>query len=130
MEQKELSDSFAFRGFIEEIANEFDNAHCYISTSKMEGLPLSVLSAMAYGLPVVASNVTGNIDIVKDNRNGYLFELDEPAAAAKALYLLYSDSDLFGVLSANARETVIENYNADRMADETLEQYRILSGVQ
>ncbi|MFV0237926.1 MAG: glycosyltransferase [Flavobacteriales bacterium] len=46
----------------------------YIQTSLWEGLPISILEAMAINLPVIATNVIGNKDIVKNGENGYLFD--------------------------------------------------------
>ena len=51
-------------------------ADIYISTSKTEGLPLSILEAMACGLPIVATKVGGVVDIVKNNINGYVVQSD------------------------------------------------------
>lgn len=58
----------------------------YVSTAKWEGMPISILEAMASGVPVVAKNCAGNNDLIENRKNGYLFdELDEAIAAIQQL---------------------------------------------
>lgn len=52
------------------VENYLREADIYISTSRTEGLPLSILEAMACGLPIVATRVGGVVDIVSNNING------------------------------------------------------------
>lgn len=56
-----------------EVVNELSEIDIYLSTSLWEGLPLSVIQAMASGLPLVLSKCTGNTDMIEEGRNGYLF---------------------------------------------------------
>lgn len=60
-------------------------ADVYISTSKTEGLPLSILEAMACGLPIVATEVGGVVDIVQNFVNGYLICAENIAGIEDAL---------------------------------------------
>lgn len=53
------------------------NALFYLTTSRYEGLPLAVVETMSLGKCIVASDVLGNKDCVKDNYNGYLPPLQE-----------------------------------------------------
>ncbi|WP_291255430.1 glycosyltransferase [Fusobacterium sp.] len=57
----------------EEVKEKLKEADIYLSTSLWEGLPLAVLQAMNYKLPLVLSNCVGNIDLVSEGVNGYLF---------------------------------------------------------
>lgn len=99
------------------------NSFCYISTSKWEGMPLSVLEAMAVGLPVIATNVTGNIDVVKNNVNGYLYDINNPKQAAEYIIKLAMNFNLWKRFSSSSKKLAEENYSSDRMANETFELY-------
>ncbi len=61
------------------------SADIYLSTSLYEGMPLSILEAMSVGLPIVASNVVGNLDAIEHGKTGYLYELNNLDMAAKYL---------------------------------------------
>lgn len=58
----------------EEVKKKLKEADIYLSTSKWEGLSLSILQAMNYELPLVLSNCIGNIDLVKEGVNGSIYE--------------------------------------------------------
>lgn len=64
------------------------NAIFYLTTSRYEGLPLAVIEAMSLGKCIVASDVLGNKDCVKDGYNGYLLPLQESLFAKKIIELI------------------------------------------
>lgn len=66
-------------------------AHIYLSTSRWEGMPLAVLEAWRAGLVVVASDVVGNRDLVRDGRTGRLFPNGDAGAAATIIEALHGD---------------------------------------
>ena len=97
----------------------FENALCYVSTSRWEGMPLAVLEAMAHGLPVVATDVIGNRDAVRHAATGLLYAEGDAAAAADALCQLADDAALRCSLGAEARAYVLAAHSAREMADKT-----------
>lgn len=60
-----------------ELPSIYQSAHCFINPSIQEGMPNTVLEAMACGLPVIASNIGGNNQLVEHGKNGYLFDFEE-----------------------------------------------------
>jgi glycosyltransferase involved in cell wall biosynthesis len=60
-------------------------AHIYLSTSRWEGMPLAILEAWRAGLVVVASDVIGNRDLVKDGQTGRLFPAGDGRTAARII---------------------------------------------
>ncbi|WP_242945890.1 glycosyltransferase [Anaerobranca californiensis] len=58
--------------------------------SYREGLPVSLMEAMASGLPIVCSNIRGNSDLIEDGKGGYLIEPDNLNEIRDILYLLFS----------------------------------------
>lgn len=65
----------------------------YLTVARYEGLPLSVLEAMSLGKAIVASNVVGNKDCVKDGYNGYLLPMDVNVFSEKICYLIENDEE-------------------------------------
>lgn len=96
---------------------------CYLTTSRWEGLPLSVLESMAEGIPVIASDVVGNNDIIKNNVTGLLYDLEDPHEAAERLVALSNDRSLWKKLSLNGQKLVAENYTVGQMARRTHKLY-------
>jgi glycosyltransferase involved in cell wall biosynthesis len=80
-----------------------------ILPSYTEGLPLVLLEAMSQGLAVIASDVGGISEIVRDGETGLLFEAGNAVALADAITKLSADEQLRNILSENAREVAKEN---------------------
>ena len=86
--------------------------------SLWEGLPNTLLEAMALGLPVVASSVDGVPEVVADAVTGALVPPGAPAALAKALKSLADDPGRRAALGAAAHAAVMEKFTVGRMMDE------------
>jgi glycosyltransferase involved in cell wall biosynthesis len=61
----------------QELPAVYQSAHCFVNPSIDEGMPNAILEAMSCGLPVLASNIGGNNELVIHDKNGYLFNLNE-----------------------------------------------------
>lgn len=95
----------------------------YLATSRWEGLPLSVLEAMAVGIPVVASDVTGHRELLGESAAGFLYPLGHPEIAGTLLQRLLSDAALRTRLGQQGRLLQRERYSAGRMARAVYEIY-------
>ncbi|WP_432525398.1 glycosyltransferase [Serratia sp. BFP-2025] len=81
----------------------------YVSTARWEGMPISILESMASGVPVVAKNCAGNNDLIKNRKNGYLFdELDE---AIVAIQLLIENDKIRRSIILTALEDIKREYS-------------------
>ena len=78
------------------------NALFYLTTSRYEGLPLAVIEAMSLGKCIIASDVLGNKDCVKDGYNGFLLPLQESLFAGKIIELI-DHPDLAEIFGQNSR---------------------------
>ncbi|MBA5872160.1 MAG: glycosyltransferase [Thermomicrobiales bacterium] len=88
----------------------------YISTSRWEGLPLVLLEVMEQGVPIVASDVVGNRDVLEGW--GALYPPNDASAAAAAQVRLASDAPLRQRLAAAGREVRLKRFSLSRMLAE------------
>ena len=87
----ELEQNVRLTGWTDDVYAELLRADIYVCSSKMEGVSLSVIEAMLCGLPIIASNVGGNKDLVRPNINGILFENENEDALVKAMMQMLDD---------------------------------------
>ena len=85
--------------------------------SRREGLPKCIMEAMAMGLPVVASNVRGNRDLVEKGHTGFLVELGDISGLVRALERLILDRELRVAMRAAGRNK-IQDYSLEKVLAE------------
>jgi len=115
-------------GAIENLGEFFPALDLFVMPSRSEGLGSSALWAMAYGLPVLASNVGGLPEIVVEGETGWLVPPDSAAALAEAIHIAASDRARRSQLGQNARARA-RQFSADIMWERTEAlYYRLLPG--
>ncbi|MDE3136148.1 MAG: glycosyltransferase family 4 protein [Acidobacteriota bacterium] len=117
-----------FAGFWppERIAALLAAAAVFVLPSRQEGLGSVLLDAMAAGVPVVAASSGGIPEIVRDGVTGLLFPPGNSPALAEAVIRLLKDPPLATRLASAALDFVRKEGSADRMVEETLDNYRSL----
>jgi glycosyltransferase involved in cell wall biosynthesis len=110
-----LEEYVAFLGDRSDVAELLGRAKMFILSSKTEGLSLSLLEAMARGLPVVATRVGGTPEVVHDGTSGLLVAPGDAPALAAAILRVWTDSDLATSLTHSARAKVERDFDIDRM---------------
>lgn len=106
------------------VARELGDADVLVAPSvptrggKREGIPVVLMEAMATGLPVVASRLSGIPELVTDGKDGLLVAPGDDAAIADALERLANDRSLRRRLGRAGRETVDRAFDVDRSAAE------------
>jgi glycosyltransferase involved in cell wall biosynthesis len=100
-----LADVVRFPGFLDAAgkAREFAAHDIYLNTNRVDNMPVSVLEAGAFGLPVVATAVGGLPYLLCDGETGLLVPAEDAAAMADAVRRLVEQPALAGALSANGR---------------------------
>ncbi len=109
-----------------QIQRFYQMADIFVLPSRQEGLPNSTLEAMAVGLPIVASRIGGNIDLLRDNENGLLVPAADEQALAEALRHFLSDPAFARQLGDAARQTAVTHYALPVVAQKYLKLYRDL----
>ncbi|ADQ47129.1 glycosyl transferase group 1 [Caldicellulosiruptor kronotskyensis 2002] len=117
---KKSNIQFKFLGFMknDDILNLYakENFNLFVNTSQSEGLPVSIMEAMSYGIPVVATDVGGTKEIVKNGKNGFLLDKDFSEFELANLierFATMSEED-YKRFCYGARETWEENFNAKK----------------
>lgn len=106
----------------------FASLDVYVNTSEHEGLPLSVLEAMAHGVPVVASKVGGIPEIVRNSNEGSLVASGQPEDFASAIGALVGDPAARARIGRAGRERVIAEFSAEAMGRQYQQLYQRLAG--
>jgi glycosyltransferase involved in cell wall biosynthesis len=117
--QNGLSDVVEFTGNIQNVAEKLRSADVFVLPSHYEGLPLTILEAMASGLPIIATNVGGVPDIVKDN--GFLFKDNDLNGLVAAMLELAQDMKVREEMGKKSIKYV-EKFDVKSIAD----QYQLL----
>lgn len=101
-------------------------AACHLVTlpSLGEGIPTVLLEAAACGRPIVATDVAGCRDVVREGVNGLLVPPKDPQALANALIVLLKDSSLRLKMGKAGREFILERFSDKTVNEQTLDVYR------
>lgn len=93
-DQLNLKDQIKFLGFRKDIPEIMKASDVFIHPSKWEGLPLSIMEAMACGLPVIASNIRGSSDLISNEINGKCCKPEDINQFVEAIKGLYEKPDI------------------------------------
>ncbi|WP_100656475.1 glycosyltransferase family 4 protein [Alteromonas flava] len=105
----------------DKIYNSFD---ALIVTSETEGLSLAILEAMSNKLPVIASNVGGNPELVRDNVNGFLYDYGDTQKLSELLLVLLKDTKLIKVLGNAGFQKYADQFSMDKCAKQYFDIYK------
>lgn len=124
-----LDEYVRFLGQVRDVPVVLGRAGLFVLSSLSEGISLTLLEAMASGLPVVATRVGGNPEVVADSETGLLVPASNPAALAAALLRLRRDSDEAARMGKAARRRVEERFDVRRMVAQYEQMYLGVSAV-
>lgn len=101
-------------------------AHIFALPSYREGLPTAAVEAAACGRPVVAADVPGCREVVKDGENGFLVPVKDPQALAEALIQLIEDPGLRRRMGECGRKMVLDSFTERHVFSQVLQLYRTM----
>ena len=118
-----LEEQVKFIGFRKDIKNLYKGSDLYVNASEHEALSFLIIEAMAAGLPVIATDMGGNRDIVNDKTGcGLLVEYDNPESMARAMKQLMENPALLAHCRDNAKKAIEETFEIHKLA---LDTYRV-----
>jgi len=121
VKEKNIEDVVCFKGLIGDVVDEMSKADIFCLPSNYEGMPMTIIEAMASGLPVVATAVGGVPDMITDGEDGVLCN-NTPQDVAATLEKVIESEELRRKIGQNAIKTS-EKYSSDAMARKYYELY-------
>jgi len=100
-----VADRVVFAGFRSDVENVLHSIDIFLMTSFSEGTSMAILEAFAAGVPVVASDVGGNVSLIEHDKNGFLFDLNDLNQLKKHILALWADGKKLESMSQQARES-------------------------
>jgi sugar transferase (PEP-CTERM/EpsH1 system associated) len=122
--ERGLADKVALLGQRNDVPDVLNLLDVFILPSLGEGMCNTILEAMAVGLPVVATRVGGNPELVDDGVTGRLVPVCDDSALARAIALYAGDEGLRRKHGAAGRRRVVEEFSVGAMAERYLQLYR------
>ncbi len=119
----DIQDKVAFLGFRRDIDRLMTSADIFYLPSKQEGLTLSIIEAMYFGLPVVTSKARGNVDLIDDGIGGFVCAPNDDVAQANALNVMLNHKELrdeFGEYNKQKSQ----KYSLQHVRDELRQIYK------
>jgi glycosyltransferase involved in cell wall biosynthesis len=117
-----------FLGQVRDVPALLARARLFVLPSLTEGISLTLLEAMARGLPVVATRVGGNPEVVADGETGLLVPSRNPPELARALLAVYRDAEAGRRLGRAGRDRVEQHFDVRHMVAAYEEQYATRTG--
>ena len=127
-ERLEISDTVRFAGRIEDVPRYLRAADLFVLPSMQEGMPNSLLEAMACGLPAVATRIGGVADVVGERGCAWLVEPGRWESLREGMGKMLSEKDLRNRISAAALDTIRENYSLESRVIRYLDLYQSCLG--
>lgn len=123
--QHGIESQVEFTGHRDDVVSILGDADFGVLPSHIEGLSNALLEGMACGLPMLASRISGNEDIIRDGFNGWLFEPGDSEGLARALRAAASlDDTTWREMSVRARTSVEEYAGLDAVLDTLMRLYK------
>lgn len=121
-----MTDQVHLLGVRSDVAALFASADIFLLPSRVESFPISIMEAMAAGVPVVASNVGGIPDLVRHGQDGFLHAPSDLDGMAQSIVTLLADAGLRERFSASGRQRILEEFSLKRLGDRVLQRYKAL----
>lgn len=117
-----IENQIHFLGFRSDVKEIMAASDVFLFTTLQEGMPRSMMEAMATGLPCVASAIRGNVDLIENNENGYICAVKDASAFSKAICTLAGSKELRSEISKKNLEK-IKGYDVTVVEKEIKEIY-------
>jgi glycosyltransferase involved in cell wall biosynthesis len=109
-----------------EVPTFMRKASIFVLPSLKEGMPFTLLEALACGRTVVGSDIAGINNVITHGENGFLVPAKDSGRLSKAISSLLEDPDLRKRLGRNARQAMVEKYDWNVIAGKMEKVYRDL----
>ena len=111
----DIEDRIFFMGYRDDVQDILLSIDMFVLPSLSEALSIAILEAMRAKLPVVATRVGGNPEIITDGLNGCLVPSKDSESLAAAIKLVYSDKSFSRKIADNGHANLVENFSLDKV---------------
>lgn len=125
--RENLQESVTFAGFQTEMQKYLQAADFFVFPSENEALSIALLEALSCELPCMASDISGNRDIIENNVNGRLIAVNDEPAWLDTMQNVLANPDKFRSFGQKGRGTVVERFSISSVAEKHLELFRTLA---
>ncbi|HMN27201.1 MAG TPA: glycosyltransferase, partial [Caldilineaceae bacterium] len=125
-----IADHVLFTGSRSDVEELYGVMDCFVSSSLWEGLPTVVMESMAAGVPVVATSVAGNTELVTDGETGVLAPAGDPAALAEGILRVIHQPAWAARLATQARAAARARFSIEAVAQQQAALYERLASKQ
>ena len=121
-----LEENIIFTGLLNEkqIKEKLLRTNVFVLPSAIENSSNSLGEAMILGMPCVATNTGGTMDILKHKKEGFLYPYTEPAMCAEYIKRFFEDDELCKIYGEEARKTALERHDPEKNVKELIEIYK------
>lgn len=122
----DLSEKIEFLGLLNEneMTKKMLNSNVFVQTSSIENSSNSLGEAMLLGIPIVASNVGGTSDLLKDKEEGYLYPFGEEALLAYYISDIFEHEEKAKIMGTNARKHALVTHDKSKNSEELIKIYK------
>jgi glycosyltransferase involved in cell wall biosynthesis len=100
----------------------------FLLTSFSEGTAMTLLEAMAAGLPCVATNVGGNPEIIRNGKTGFVIKIEDDNSLAEKISVLFKSEELRQEMGSAARARFRNDFTVDKMVQSYQDIYEQANG--
>jgi glycosyltransferase involved in cell wall biosynthesis len=125
-----IDSSIIFAGERTDVPELLQDMDVFVMTSSYEGLSNTVMEAMLAGLPVVATDVGGNSELVIDGKTGFLCPPDDEHALTERVISLVKDQKNAKLMGDQGKSRILNEFTIEKMVRETEDTYRKLLGQE
>lgn len=119
----ELGHYIKMVGITNEVAHYMASADLYIQPSRSEGLPLALMEAASFSLPLIGSRVGGIPEIIIEGQNGFLIPPEDENMLAETIYEMMQNPDLRIILGNNSHSIYNESFSIGSAVRQTIDYY-------
>ncbi len=118
-----IEEKFRLLGHVRDMDGFYRSIDIYLNTSKHEGMPVTVLEAMSYGIPVIAPGVGGLKELISNGEEGFLVSERSGSAFADALIRMSEDRQSARAMGMNARWKIYRDFSSEKMVKDYVALY-------
>jgi len=124
--QYNLENNIRLLGYRKDVNEIMGMADVSISSANQEGLPVNILESMACGLPLIVSDCRGNVDLIENEKNGYVVKKDSSKEFADKILTMYKNSSNEIFIKNNLEK--VKDYEIQKIIKNMSEIYKIKEG--